>query len=414
MTDAERILIIDDEALFRMSLRALLEDLGYEVHEAGNGREGLEACASLRPDLVLLDIRMPDLGGVETCARLKQDEALKEIPVIFLSGLLHPEEKIQAFQAGAVDYITKPYHIEEVQARLRVHLAIRRQRAALEQSHDQLEQSLFETQVLNEKLIEINERLARSESLKSNFIAHMRNELNNPLTAIMGLAEEIAQSGGSSVRVGQMAWNIRAEAFHLDFHLRNVFCAADLEAGELVPGYALVDIGSVIRDVADSQSPACAQKSLTVKVGVDETGGPLRFPTDAAFLNVIVANLLANAIEFSPEGGLVELQAHLEEDTLALSVRDQGPGIAVSDHSAIFDRFRQLETGPTRSHAGQGLGLSVVKALAELMDGEIRVDSDPGRGSEFALCLPRPTLFEDLGTSAFDGNLFLFGDPEER
>jgi signal transduction histidine kinase len=410
MASSGRLLIVDDEELLRQMLGTMLVRLGYEVAMAESGREGLELCARLRPDLVLLDVRMPDLDGTEVCAALKADPELREIPVIFLSGLKEPEDIVRAIQAGAVDYITKPYRIEEVQARLQVHLDLRAQRRELERSRERLETSLVETHVLHDRLVEINERLARSESLKSHFLTHMRDEVHNPLSAILALADQIDRSGEAAERSSRVARTIPDEAFQLDFQLRNIFCAADLEAGELVPAHASVDIGALLREVVRSFAHRLERKSLSVRILAGGGGAPLRFPTDRTFLHAILSNLLANAIEFSPAGGTVVLEARREGDVLTLSVDDQGPGVPEADLGAIFERFRQMETGLTRSHPGQGLGLAVVKALVDLLDGEIHAENRPGGGFRLCFTLPWPLALDALAGPELDGNPFLPGE----
>ena len=139
------------------------------------------------------------------------------------------------------------------------------------------------------------------------------------------------------------------------------------------------------------------------------TGGS--FPTDAQKLELIVVNLLANAVEFNVPGGRVDISASVDDRGLEIAIADTGPGIAAADREAIFDRFRQLDTGTTKEHRGHGLGLSIGWALAELLGGTIDVDSRPGAGSRFVLVLPRPAA--EVGVRAPDANLFLFHANDE-
>lgn len=411
MNPSEKILVVDDEPLLRLNLRAFLEDIGFEVLEADQGAAGLEMCLRHHPDLVLLDITMPGKNGFEVCRELKAQPALRETPVIFLSGLMETRDKLEAFASGGVDYVSKPFHFEELEARIRTHLELRRQRRELEESHRNLEAALSDARRANHLLIEVNERLRQSEELKSHFIANMRNEINDPLGSILGLADQLCDPRLPAERGRALAGMLKAEAAHLEFELRNIFCAAELEAGEAAPAITKVDVDSVLRDVVGTFAGEAQEKEQTLVVQVSAEDGP--FATDVGKLRIILANLLANAIEFSPKGSRIELRALRTEENLTIEVQDQGGGLSETDRAQIFERFRQLETGHARAHRGQGLGLAVVKALAELLDGQILVESEPGRGSKFICHLPSGLLAGDSDVSSFDGNLFIFDESHE-
>jgi signal transduction histidine kinase len=404
-----KILVVDDEFLFRASLRTLLERIGFIVVEADQGEACLEICVREHPDLVLLDINMPGKNGFDVCRCLKAIPELRETPVIFVSALMETRDKVEAFASGGVDYVTKPFQFEEVEARVRTHLALRRQQLQLKESQNSLQGALSEACQTNRLLIEVNERLRQSEELKGHFIANMRNEINDPLGSIIGLATEICDPRLPVERSRALAGQIKAEALHLEFQLRNIFCAAELEAGEASPFITTVDVASVLRDVEDTFSDEAKGKLQTLIVHMPE-GGNL-FATDAEKLRVILANLLANAIEFSPSGGHIELRTFQQDGVLVLEVKDNGPGLNEVERSVIFERFRQLDVGYARAHRGQGLGLAVAKALAELLGGQILVDSESGRGSVFTCRLPPAPLTEGVDMSSFDGNLFIFDEP---
>lgn len=411
MNPTETILVVDDEPLARLNLRAFLEDIGFAVLEAENGEAGLASCIRDHPDLVLLDISMPGRNGFEVCRELKRIPEVAEIPVIFLSGLMETRDKLEAFASGGVDYVNKPFRLEEVEARVRAHLELRRQRRELQENQKDLQAALYDARQANHKLIEVNERLRESEALKSHFISNMRNEINDPLASILGLSDEIADPRNPPERGRTLAALIKREAFQLEFELRNIFCAAELESGEAFPSITRVDVGSVLHDTRTAFSGKAMEKEQSITVQAGEECSP--FPTDADKLRVILSNLLANAIEFSAAGSRIELRSSLRDGALLVEVEDHGCGMSETDRAVIFESFKQLETGRTRSHRGQGLGLAVVKALAELLHGWISVESQPGRGSTFACTLPPWSRTEDLDTSSLDGNLFIFDDPGE-
>lgn len=271
--------------------------------------------------------------------------------------------------------------------------------------------ALYGATMANRKLLDINVRMKQSEALKSNFLSNIRNEVNNPLSVIIGFAEQIAAGGLTENVMRSGAASIAAAAQHLNFQMRNIFMAADLEAGENPPVLNRTDVGQLLTDASAEFAHDIVRKQIIVDIG-DDDGNELDglvFDTDADKLRVIVANLIANAIEFSPRGGRVELRAAVERGFLELRVRDRGIGIDEDHHQTIFERFRQLETGPARAHHGHGLGLAVVKALVELLGGTIRVDSAAGKGATFIVRLPPP-----VGLYAAAGSGFIVEDAQEK
>jgi len=280
---------------------------------------------------------------------------------------------------------------------------------------EQSRKSLNDLSVLNRKLVEMNHKLEESESLKSNFLSNIRNEINNPLNSIIGLAAQLGEIVKKS-EVSELVTMIFSEAFNLDFQLRNIFIAAELEAGEALPNIEHVDVTSVVLGVLDNFSAHAADRQVSLRfnrIG-SEQDEKVFFPADAQKLQVIVANLMANAIEFSYQGTEVVVLVEQTDDLLRIQVQDQGIGIAEADIKRIFDRFVQLDIGPTRAHLGHGLGLSVVKALLDLMQGEIQVSSTPGAGSVFSVSIPAVPYGADGITFAEGGNLFLFDQLDEK
>lgn len=268
--------------------------------------------------------------------------------------------------------------------------------------------------VVNRKLLEINEKLELSESLKSNFLSNIRNEINNPLNAIMGLAAQLTVVAASNKEITAISSLIGAEANNLDFQLRNIFIAAELEAGEVSPHCSKAHILSVLQNLIDSFQYMASKKDISLQLTVPEHKDGIIAAFDIEKLQIIVSNLLANAIEFSREGGTVEVSAVIKGDgTLQLSVQDYGVGIAPEDHKRIFDRFVQLESGTTRTHLGHGLGLSISKALVELMQGSIALISTPGEGTKFTIMIPPCSILDDKDSFSEAGNLFLFDDMNE-
>ncbi|MDD2309871.1 MAG: HAMP domain-containing sensor histidine kinase [Desulfuromonadaceae bacterium] len=268
--------------------------------------------------------------------------------------------------------------------------------------------------VVNRKLLEMNELLERSESLKSNFLSNIRNEINNPLNVIIGLAGQLAIVGAGNEDISSLSSLIGAEATHLDFQLRNIFIAAELEAGEVNPRCVKVHIATSLRDLVDSFRHTAAKKNVALRLILPEYEDGSLAVLDVEKFQIIISNLLSNAIEYSTDGGAVEVSFSVGGDgCLHVFVQDHGVGIASDDQLRIFDRFVQLETGTTRSHLGQGLGLSITKSLVDLMQGSIELNSSLGEGTLFTVILPPCSILDDEDSFSEAGNLFIFDDMSE-
>ncbi len=406
MPESRIILIVDDIPENLRVLGRMLEHEGHTVLVATSGAMALKIVLnSPRPDLILLDIMMPDLDGYEVCRRLKSAPETEAIPVIFVSGLLETLDKVAAFRAGGVDYITKPFQFEEVLARVRTHLMLRRQQERLANANSELRRALAGEEQLNRKLIEINEKLRTSEQPQTRFLAAMRSWFKRPRASIAALAAGIAGGGLAPEEVASQARAIQAQAFELDFQMGNIFLAAELEAGDTQPQIAPVAVGAALREAIRIFTPMAREHSLELRLA-DDGRGDILFPSDGEMLQQILANLLSNAIKFSLASGVVSLSSHVEGETLVLAVEDQGSGIPEESRAAIFTRFRRLNRGDACLPEGNGLGLSVVKALLDLMGGEIRLSPGAAGGARFTVLLPRLPAAGECGNGNLDDGKF--------
>jgi signal transduction histidine kinase len=280
----------------------------------------------------------------------------------------------------------------------------------LRERFEQNGKALHDLRVLSETLGIMNKKLKESEALKSNFLANIRNEINNPLTAILGLAKVLVDrlEGGSEPSF--LAGLIYAEAFDFYLQMRNILTAASLEAGDSIPFYARIDLCTLAQTTVDSFSHEIAKKGVEVVLDCDETSAIMLQEVffDAEKAQIILANLLANAIEYSHEGGIIEVGLSCTEGRFALNVQDNGMGILPEKRNAIFDRFRQLDMGVSKVHRGHGLGLSIARELVDILGGSIVVSGAEGEGTLFSITLPIPSEATDVNISANSGNAFIF------
>lgn len=239
---------------------------------------------------------------------------------------------------------------------------------------------------LNNELKEINSKLEASESMKSHFISHIANELVNPFASVLGLSKAIlAVDRENWKKVISMVALIHTEVFNLDFQFKNIFMAAKLEAGEESPTPVNVDMHKLIDSVIDSYKIECKKKKISIK---HTFTGDHNFKTDPDKMKLVISNLMSNAIKFSFEEGVVEVTAQHEQNQLSISVRDYGIGLSEKNRETIFDRFNRVDSGINSNNRGHGLGLSVNKAIVDMLSGSMAVESELGQGSCFTITVP--------------------------
>lgn len=270
---------------------------------------------------------------------------------------------------------------------------------------------------LRNELIAANKKLEESEALKSHFISNITNEIINPFASILGLSKAILSVDKENwKKVLSMVALIYTEAFTLDFQLKNIFAAAKIEAGEIYPEVGEVDVLNVINSVIATFKIESKKKKLIFDINVHETildakqNGNFYFKTDPEKYKLILLNLINNAVKYSFEESTITIKVWKEESELFVSVRDRGPGISDEHQKIIFDRFKRVDSGITSTNRGHGLGLSINKALLDLLGGDIEIDSMPGEGAKFTVHFPEAQ--EDSFLMASDDNELFFNDKQ--
>ncbi|MBN2685800.1 MAG: HAMP domain-containing histidine kinase [Pontiellaceae bacterium] len=260
-------------------------------------------------------------------------------------------------------------------------------------------------QQIMKELEESNRRLVASEALKSRFLSNIRNEINNPLTVVIGAAANMLRSEDPVLMRGQASLIYR-ESQLLSFQLENIFMAAELEAGELQPGLHPIAVDSLLQVVLDTFCTESDEKQLDIQLSTELSDEP--FYCDEQMLRMVFCNMIHNAIKFSPEQKPVIINARVENQVLHLSVTDRGKGIPVESFDQVFDRFRQLDEGPCKTYQGHGLGLSITKALVEVLGGSINIQSVLEQGTSLVVEIPSGM---DPGDAGMEHNEF-FGEED--
>lgn len=260
----------------------------------------------------------------------------------------------------------------------------------------------------------VSKRLKESEALKSHFISNITNEIVNPFTSIIGLSKSILSVEKQDwKKVVSMVALIHNEAFNLDFQLKNIFTAAKIEAGEISPNISKVNVRSLVQSVIDSFSVVARKMGIEIVLDYQIEfgfGKNFYYKTDSEKLKQIVSNILNNAIKYSYKDSKVIVKLWVDDDELYIAIQDFGTGISEKNQNIIFERFKRLDTGINSINQGHGLGLSITKALLDVLKGEIDIKSQKGEGSTFTLKIPESEVVVDCFSGEGDDVFFDDGD----
>ncbi len=354
------VLVVDDIDVNREMLARILKRQKCQVSQVADGLEALEILKTVTPDLILLDVSMPNMDGYEVCEQIKANPSTQHIPVIFISALNELEDKMRAFQVGGVDYITKPFKVEEVSARVNSQLTMAQQR---------------------QKIMQLNETQAQILQMVS-------HDLKNPLQIIIGYASMLLEPNPPIDYIQDIAEQILNSANKMDQLVRQLLDLRHLESGtplHIEP----VSLSKVLLSVGMMNELALQQKgqNFTLDLPPDDL---LMIEADALLIEQVFTNLLSNAIKYTPVGGEIAIRTSSDESSVTVIVEDNGLGIPPKALPRLFDRFYRVDTQEHRQAAsGTGLGLSIVRAIVENHHGDISVESELGKGSRFIVTLPR-------------------------
>ena len=347
-----------------------LRQAGYRMLEAVTGEEALQVAFDSRPDVIVLDVKLPDMSGYDVCRRLKEDPRTREISIIHTSAtFITAEKKVAGLRAGADVYLTQPFDPEELIATVNSVLRLRRvEREALANAA----------------------RLEEADRKKDEFLAMLAHELRNPLAAISVAVQMLGQkdSNGLSEADARRRDIIERQVSHLRHLVDDLLDVSRITRGKYALRRGRLDLNTVLQHSLAAARPVMEERGLVLREA--RPTAPCWVDGDRTRLEQVFTNLLDNAAKYSPEGGIVTVGAHVSEDSrVRVSVQDTGIGLRPEDQEHIFELFAQLDAGLARSRGGLGIGLTLVRHLVTEHGGHVEVFSEgPGQGSTFTITLP--------------------------
>jgi two-component system sensor histidine kinase/response regulator len=354
------ILVVDYTPENLRVLGRLLQEQGYRVWPVPNGAHALISAQKAPPDLILLDIMMPDMDGFEVCRRLKAEERTADIPVIFISALDEGLDKATAFSVGGVDYITKPFQAEELLARVHTHLTLHQMRQTLQQQNEMLQEQNAELDAF------------------AHTVAH---DLQNPLSVIIGYAEilyknatnqrpdDLALIGESTYRSAQNATNI----------VQNLLLLATVRKEDVA--LEPLNMADIIEQVIQREQVMIAESQAELIV-------PTSWPAAWGYgpwVEEVWVNYVSNGLKYGGQPPRLEFGATPQADgMIRFWLQDNGPGLTAAEQAVLFTEFSRLGKAQIE---GFGLGLSIVRRIMNKLGGQAGAESEPGRGSRFFFTL---------------------------
>jgi signal transduction histidine kinase len=380
------ILNVDDTEAMRYQKTRVLRAAGYEVTEAGTGARALQLARELLPDLILMDVKLPDMNGIDVCRQIKTDPATQMIPVIQVSATFITEKDQQAGLLGGADiYLTEPLEAKVLETVVSTLLQLHRTEAGLRETL-------------------LREQAARAQAeeatrLKDEFLANLSHELRTPMNIIIGWAHLLRNGPLTDEQKARAAEAIERAARSQAQLIEDLLDVSRIVTGKFRMELQDVQLGSVLKSAVDNQRMVAAAKQIIVTL--TQEAGDVVIKGDPDRLQQVFWNLLSNAVKFTPANGAVDVRMYKTDRAVVVAVTDTGIGISSDFLPHVFDRFRQADSTSTRQHTGMGLGLAIVRHVVELHGGRVRAESSGEEsGSSFIVTLPLPTAAEASTQSA--------------
>ncbi|MFC1744038.1 response regulator [Candidatus Riflebacteria bacterium] len=382
MEAKKKILLVDDEEANIFGLEIGLEE-DYEIQSASDGREALQKMGEFKPDLVILDIMMPVMNGLEFCRQVRTDKEFRLQKIIAVSGKASVPERLEAYAAGADDYMTKPFNLDELRAKIKVFLRLK---------HMEELSELKEELIINIKESEIAEKKASETArqalhAKNTFLANISHELRTPLNGILGFTS-LALKEADQMSNAKLVKNlevVKENGENLLKFLNDLIELARLESDSNTFSFHTTNMKDILQESIPTINEQAGMKNIEIKLESSE--GPFFCNVDLIQINRAITQLISNAIHFSPQNSFISIFLSREDDHFVARISDNGPGIPKAEIKKIFQAFTQSSLTETGS-GGKGIGLSICRAIVQAHKGKIRAENNPEGGASFYISIP--------------------------
>ncbi|SRR6056297_6467 len=369
MSDNKRdnnvILLVDDSINNLQLLGNLLKNEDYQIALAKNGKEALNIVNEVVPELILLDIMMPEMDGYTVCRELKKNPYTKDIPIIFLTAKTTKEDIVKGFNTGGVDYITKPFNREELLARIKTHLELKKARDKITQQRRELEES---------------------NATKDKMFSVISHDLRAPLGGMKSMLDLVYEDKNEGKNINKKSLDSLKKAADKTYNLlENLLYWSRSQRGQLVYEPEYINLYDLVIENVELLKTMIDNKKIHIS---NEISDNLNAYADRNMVKTIIRNLIYNAIKFTKEEGEVKIYSKKEGNFVILSVEDNGVGITKENMEKIFNRKEYFTTYGTEREKGSGLGLNLIFDFLDKNKGELFIDSDYGKGSTFSFSLP--------------------------
>lgn len=361
----ESILVVDDQMTNLKILSSILSK-EYSLGIANSGENALKYLDNNTPDLILLDIMMPEMDGYEVCKKIKQNEVYKDIPVIFLTAKTDIDDVVKGFEYGAVDYIAKPFNISELKVRVRNHLNLQAARNELKKA--------------NEKLKKINQE-------KDRFFSIIAHDLRSPLSGFAGLSELLVQQirENNLDMIEKYASAMQQSSKITMELLMNLMTWSRAQTGTLEYKPETLSIPGIVNENVALLQNAADEKSITLTTQISDDA---TFYADKVMMGVVLRNSISNAIKFTNAGGSVKISAEKNASEVNFSVVDDGIGMNEEMLNSLFKIDTKVRRIGTNKEPSTGLGLLLCKEFVDMHGGQISVESEEGKGTKISVSIP--------------------------
>ncbi len=357
-------MVVDDNPVNLQLLFESLGSAGYRILVCEDGETAVRQAKDAQPDLILMDVLLPGISGYDSCRAIRAQAETSDIPIIFLTALTQTNDKLEGFDAGGVDYLTKPLQLSEVLARVSTHLSLRNLRRELEDR---------------------NQELKRRDERRERLFSIIAHDLKSPMATFVSATRLLAEFEPGDESYPEMVQTLKARAHRLDRQISELLAWGEYQISEGRLSPRTIDLTALIDEIVTEAEPETSLKRLAV---VKCTPESLAATLDPTAVRTIVSNILGNAIKFTPDGGSVRIELSRDGSKVVVSIQDSGIGMSSAQTAKLFTRTGRAHRPGTKGEGGSGLGLILASEIAELMGGRIDVTSEEGSGTTFSLVVP--------------------------